>query len=610
MSQLDAFGRQVLEDYFGLDTSSEESLLDTLVSQELSGGEWLFHQGDPGDGLYFLLRGRLQVWREPSPGHPSELLGEVVPGECVGEVGLLTNAPRSAGIRAVRDSLLVRVERQAFDALARRHPELVMRLAASVAERLQRNTAAGRRVRPELKSVAIMVMDADPRLLAVADGLVDELCGDGPGLALRLESLSGLGAPCDVRVSDPDLPTPLKHWIGGLEQTHERIVYRVGPADGAWLRYAARQADLVVRLAAADGEVGVRAWEEELDAHLEVGFDARQVLLLWRRPGSADIHDTAAWLAPRPHMAPLHLRADHAGDRQRVRRILSDQATGLVLSGGAARGFAHLGVYRAMAELGIPIDWVGGTSIGAIMAFAIAADLGVEQAIASVRTAFVFGRPFSDYTLPLISLLRGGRMRRLSQAYFPGAIEDLPLPSFCVSSNLGTGAANVHERGSVWQAICASAALPGVMPPTIHDGQLAVDGAMVNNLPVDVMQEKLVRHVVAVDLTSRHHLDVAYDEVPSPWAVLAGLLLPFTRRHAVPGAATTILKATELGTRSRVLELAARADLLLQPPVHSFSMLSVNQFDELLEAGYRHAMERGSSWLESNLSNNGSPSGS
>jgi len=606
VSQLDAFGRRVLETYFGFDTSSQESLLDTLVSEELAGGEWLFHQGDPGDGLYFLLRGRLQVWRESSPGHPSELLGEVVPGESVGEVGLLTNAPRSAGTRAVRDSLLVRVDRQAFDALAGRHPELIMRLAASVAERLQRNTAAGRRVRPALASVAIIVMDADPELLTVADALVDALSSRGQALALRLESLPGLGAPCDVTVTDPDLAPTLKHWIGGLEQTHERIVYRVGPTDGSWLRYAARQADLVVRLAAADSEVALRAWETDLDSHLEAGFDARQVLLLWHRPGKADISGTAAWLAPRPHMTPLHLRADHPGDRQRVRRILSDEATGLVLSGGAARGFAHLGVYRAMEHLGIPIDWLGGTSIGAIMAFAMALDLDVEEAIASVRTAFVDGKPFSDYTLPLISLLRGGRMRRLSRAHFPGAIEDLPLPCFCVSSNLGTGAANIHERGSVWQAICASAALPGVMPPTIHDGQLAVDGAMLNNLPVDVMQEKLVRHVVAVDLTSRRQVDVAYDEVPSPWAVLAGLLLPFRKRHSVPGAATTMLKATELGTRRRVLELAARADLLLQPPVHSFSMLSVNQFDELVEAGYRHAMERGSAWLESHGSNSDS----
>lgn len=598
MSQLDAFGRRILEAYFGLDTSSQEPLLGTLVSQELAGGEWLFHQGDPGDGLYFLLRGRLQVWRESSPGYPSDLLGEVLPGECVGEVGLLTHAPRSAGTRAVRDSLLVRVGRQTFDALAGRHPELIMRVAASVAERLQRNTAAERPVRPELKSVAIIVMDEDRELLALADGLIDELCSDGHALALRRESLAGLGAPGDVTVSDPDLTPALKHWIGGLEQIHQRIVYRVSPADGSWLRYAARQADLVVRLAPADSPVALRTWETDLDDHLKVGFDARQVLLLWHPPGTA-IEETAAWLALRPQMTPLHWRADHSRDRQRILRVLSDRATGLVLSGGAARGFAHLGVYRAMDELGIPIDWLGGTSIGAIMSFAIALDLDVEEAIASVRTAFVVGRPFSDYTLPLISLLRGGRMRRLSQAHFPGVIEDLPLPCFCISSNLGTGAANIHERGSVWQAICASAALPGVMPPTIHDGQLAVDGAMLNNLPVDVMQEKLVRHVVAVDLTSRQQVDVTYDEVPSPWAVLAGLLLlPFSKRYGVPGAATTILKATELGTRRRVLELAARADLLLRPPVHSFSMLSVNQFDELVEAGYQHAMERGSAWLE------------
>lgn len=606
MKALDPFGRRVLAQYFGLEASSQEPLLDALRSEELAGGEWLFHQGDPGDGLYFLIRGRLQVWRESSPGHPSELLGEVVPGESVGEVGLLTHAPRSASARAVRDSLLVRVDRDAFDALAGRHPELIMRLAASVAERLQRNTAAGRRPRPELTSVAIITMDGDPRLEAVADGLADALSEEGPALVLHLESLAGLGAPSAVSAADADLAAPLKHWIGGLEQTHERIVYRADPADGSWLRYAARQADLVVRLASADSDVTLRPWERDLDAQLDTGFGARQVLLLWHRSGGEGIRDTAAWLAPRPQMAPLHLRADHPADEQRVRRILSDQATGLVLSAGAARGFAHLGVYRALEELRIPIDWVGGTSIGAIMAFTVASDWGVEEAIAKVRTAFVSGRPFSDYTLPLISLLRGGRMRRLSKAYFPGDIEDLPVSAFCLSSNLGTGEVNVHERGSVWRAICASAALPGVMPPAVHDGQLAVDGAMLNNLPVDVMLEKLVRHVVAVDLTSRTQVNVSYDEVPSPWAVLAGRLLPFAKRHSVPGTATMMLKAMELGTRRQVLELAARADLLLQPPVRKFGMLGVSQFDQLVEAGYRHTMERASSWLESREGNSGS----
>ena len=599
MTHLDEFGRKVLESYFGIDLARHDEFADALKPVELTGGSWLFHQGDPGDALYFLIRGRLQVWREGSGDRPAELLGEVVPGESVGEVGLLTHAPRTASTRAIRDSLLVRVDRTTFERLAERYPALVLQLAASVAQRLQSNTSAERRVRPELKTIAIVALDDAPDLLAVVDALVDDLAAPRDALALRLETLAALGAPAAPASSATDLQSSLKHWIGGLEDERRLLVFRARPADGVWLRFAVRQADLVVRVASADAAPELRSWERSLEVSADESWrGARHVLLVTHPVGRSEITGTAAWLEPRPGLAPLHLRHGHPGDQKRVVRILSGQGIGLVLGGGAARGFAHLGVFKAMAELRVPVDWVGGTSMGAIMAASIALDLPVHDTIAYARKAFVEGRPFNDYTLPIIALLRGRRMQTLSAEYFGSDIEDLPMPFFCVSSNLGSGEINLHERGPLWRATCASAALPGVMPPAVHLHQLAVDGAMLNNLPVDIMQDKLVREVIAVDLTSRRQTDVAFDEVPSPWAILRGRVLPFGRRYRLPGAATMILKATELGTRRRVMELAARADLLLQPPVHGFGMLQVNQFDQVVDAGYVYAREHVAAWLE------------
>lgn len=598
MTELDDFVRGVLERYFGIDLGRHPDVLEALHLFELAGGNWLFHQGDPGDALFFLVRGRLQVWREAGADRPTELLGEVVPGESVGEVGLLTHAPRTASARAIRDSLLVRVDRRAFERLAERYPALVLQLAASVAERLQRNTATERRVRPELKTIAVIALDESPDLLAVVDRLVDDLTAPADALALRPETLTQLGAPETPASSATDLQAGLKHWIGSLEDDRRLLVFRSGPRDGTWLRFAVRQADLVVRVASAAAAPELRPWERSLEVAPHARQGARQILLLTHPVGRHAIHDTRAWLEHRPTLTPLHLRVDLPRDHARIVRVLSGRGLGLVLGGGAARGFAHLGVYRAMVELGVPVDWVGGTSMGAIMAASIALDLPVDETIAYARKAFVDGRPFTDYTLPIVSLLRGRRMQDLSAEYFGADIEDLPIPFFCVSSNLGSGELNLHERGPLWRATCASAALPGVMPPAIHQRQLAVDGAMLNNLPVDIMQDKLVHDVVAVDLTSRRQSDVSFDEVPSPWAILRGRLLPFTRRYSLPGAATMILKATELGTRRRVMELAARADLLLQPPVHRFGMLQVSHFDDVVNAGYEYALEHVAAWLE------------
>jgi len=249
-----------------------------------------------------------------------------------------------------------------------------------------------------------------------------------------------------------------------------------------------------------------------------------------------------------------------------------------------------------LAEAGIPIDWTGGTSIGSIMAGVVATDQTTEAAIESARQAFVVGKPFGDITLPVTSLLRGKRMRRLLTTHLDHQIEDLPLPYFCVSANLGRGTMNIHERGSLVDATCASAALPGVMPPAVVNGELAVDGAVLNNLPVDIMQQKPVGKIIAVDFSAPVPSRVAYAQTPSPWAILRGRWLPFAPRYRIPGIASIILKSTEAGTQEAVRKHGAMADLLIDPQVRRFSMTDVKSFDQIVQAGYERANELLENW--------------
>jgi predicted acylesterase/phospholipase RssA len=279
-------------------------------------------------------------------------------------------------------------------------------------------------------------------------------------------------------------------------------------------------------------------------------------------------------------------------------RIISGRALGLVLAGGAARGFAHPGVYRAMQELGLPVDWIGGTSLGAIMAATLASPYGLDESMRIAREAFVKGKPFSDFTLPLVSLIGGRRMDRLLRTHLDLMIEDLPTPFYCVSCHLDTGTMNVHERGYLPDALRASAAIPGIIPPAVVDGRLAVDGAVINNLPVDIMQRKPVGTIVAVDLSADLVVAVDYPKVPSAWAILRGRYLPFARKYRVPALSTVLLKATELGTLERVRKLGAEADLLLRPPVRQFGMTEVKSFDRIVQAGYQHARQELEAWLE------------
>ena len=251
-----------------------------------------------------------------------------------------------------------------------------------------------------------------------------------------------------------------------------------------------------------------------------------------------------------------------------------------------------------MGDKGVPVYWVGGASIGSIVGAAIACDWDPEHAIDMARESFVRGKPFSDYTVPVISLIRGRRMVRLLRKHLDMDIEDLPIPYFCVSSRLDRGEVHVHEHGNLVEAIRASAALPGVLPPAVVNSELVVDGAVLNNLPVDIMLRKPVGRIVAVDVSYQGERTVSFDETPSSWAILRSRWLPFTQRYRVPGLATLILRATEIGTLAQARQRGAAADLLINPPVRQFGMTDVKAFDAIVQVGYETGIDRLTSWLE------------
>lgn len=589
--------RKILEQYFDIPIAADHPLLTQLEMRYAAGGDWLLRQGDPGESMYLLVRGRLQAWAADDVGNPKgRFLNEIVPGDSVGEMSLLTGAPRTVGIQAIRDSLLIRIDREDFERLSREYPALTLRLASNVAALLQTHAGARPCVR-NLRTISLLPLDSTPRTERFCRHFVDALSRDGQTLSLAANRLGEHGAPIAAVVEGEAIPPGLLHWLHDQEDQCRFVIYQCSRSRPDWTRFALRQSDMVVFVADAGAEVEPRSG----DARIADGADAavaRRMLILLQPGGGQPIRDTARWLAERKVDFHVHVRDDEPGDLERVVRIVSGRALGLVLAGGAARGFAHLGVYRAMMECGLPVDWIGGTSLGAIMAAALASPYTLDEAVEIVRESFVKGKPFSDFTLPLVSLISGRRMERLLRKHLDLMIEDLPTPFFCVSCHLDTGAMKIHESGDLAAALRASASIPGIIPPAVVDGRLAVDGAVINNLPVDIMQQKPVGTIVAVDLSANQEVTVDYPAMPSSWAVLRGRYLPFATRYRVPGLSTVLLKATELGTLERVRRLGRQADLLLQPPVRQFGMTEVRSFDRIVQAGYETAMAELPAWLE------------
>lgn len=589
---------QTLATYFKIEISADDPLLDELELKMLASGDWLMQQGDPGDALYFLVRGRLQAWARNEEGiDKGRFLNEIVPGDSVGELSLLTGAPRAVGIQAIRDSLLIRLDREAFDRVAQNHPALVMRLATNVATLLQSSSFGKRSSTRNLSSIAILPLDTSPRLENFCRELVLELENEGTTLSLSPDELGRKGAPLDSLQPGQQVPESLKNWLQDQENEYRFLVYHCMAGNADWSHFALRHSDIVLLVGDAGNDPSPRIWEREL---LEKSGStiARQLLVLLQPPADQPIRNTAGWLADRNVDFHVHVRKDRPDDLSRVTRIVSGNAVGLVLAGGAARGFAHLGVYRAMKELGLPVDWVGGTSIGAIMGAGIASPVSLDEAIELVRKSFVDGKPFSDFTIPMMSLIRGRRMDNMLRQHLDYQIEDLPIPFYCVSCSLDNGSTNLHENGDLPEALRASAALPGIIPPAVVNNRLTIDGAVVNNLPVDVMRMKPVNRIVAVNLASAEEMTVNYRSVPSPWAIFRGRYLPFAPRHHVPSLSNIMLKATLLGTLERVHAQGKQADILLNPPVRQFGMTEVKSFEKIMQAGYDHAITELGAWLE------------
>ncbi|MGK7294776.1 MAG: cyclic nucleotide-binding domain-containing protein [Candidatus Wenzhouxiangella sp. M2_3B_020] len=584
--------------YFELSGSEVGAVAAAFDRKTLRGGEWLFRQGEPGDALCFLVRGRLQVWIDPDePAGESRFVGEVMPGETVGEISLLTGQPRSASVRAARDSLLLRLDRESFERLAAAHPTMAVRLAGSIAERLQHRTSGRSTPTRRLVNICLLPLDDRPSLTRLVDRLAEELSRFDTVLVLDPARMGDAGAPVASLDVESGIPDALPAWLDEQEYGFRFVIYRCHDADSPWSRLAVRQADLLIRLADSSTDPAPRSFERIVQGSGGQDPLCKQALVLWHPQENAEITGTAAWLDGRDVDFHLHVRSGSDADLPRVARIVSGRGLGLVLGAGAARGFAHIGVYRALAEAAVDIDWVGGASIGAIFGAAIAKGWSPATAHERARKAFVVGKPFSNYTIPVVSLLSGKRMLRLTGQLLTGNIEDMPLPFFCNSSSLDSGSINIHTRGPIVDALQASAAMPGAFPPAVVDKHLAVDGAVLNGLPIDIMRQCPVGEVVAVDLSSDKTYEVDYRQIPSAWQLLRSRWLPFGRRYRVPGLVTLLLKSTEIGSMVRVQAQRRDADLLLAPDVRKYGLTNVKAFDQVVEAGYRHAVEVLPGWL-------------
>ena len=540
----------------------------------LPGGTTLFNDGDAVDGLYVVVNGVFGVY-VASPAGGARLAGQIGAGETAGEMEVISGGRRTATLISLRNTEVARLPVRTFEKLVASHPQSLRRIANNLIQRIEALQ------RPEVRP------DAGPKTFAIVpNGL--EIDAVAFGLSL-VEQLRRFGRAELVLSSEGSERT--SHWFHRLERANDFVLYVSDPQASNWSKLCLRQADSLLLLARCDREP--RAWAALQARHDDPATaSATEIVLL--HEGSKSALRQRRWLELQPHKRHHHVRSP--GDIARVGRLITGRSLGIVLSGGGARGFAHIGALRALQEARLPIDAIGATSIGAIVGAGWAAGWSYEEMIERFRRSFVASNPLGDYTLPLVSLVAGRRVGRLLRAEFgETCIEDLPLPYFCVSANLTTGQAEIHRHGLVWLWLRASSAIPGILPPVVTQAQVHVDGATINNLPVDVMRETLHGTVVAVDAGADRMLETSIDmtEVPSAWHLTAWL----RRRPASINILQILLRASMINSVAATVSQRALADLVLKPPLGRIDLLDWRAFEHTIELGYRYTREA----LENNV---------
>jgi predicted acylesterase/phospholipase RssA/CRP-like cAMP-binding protein len=564
----------------------------------LRGGEVLFEQGDPGDAAYVVISGRLRAAVSEADGE--RILSEIGPGETVGEMALFSDDVRSATVYASRDSHLARLSREVFDALTERNPQALRRITGFVIERLRRQSS-GIRSLPPLVSLAVVPARPGADLQRLVGRLATALRGFGSVELVDRGAVERALGPGIADAGDTESASlQLVRWLNERDQSARYVIYQADLEWTRWTERALRQADHILIVAMAKDGPELGANEERLAEIWRKARPPRRSLVLLHTPG-VEPRNTAAWLGRRDVERHFHVRGESEGDVARLARLLTGRGVGLVLGGGGARGFAHLGVLRALEESGVPIDSVGGTSIGSIIGALPAMGLDAHASLEMCRRSF---SSIYDPTFPVVSLLTGRRIgARIAAAVGDMEIEDLPIPYYCVSTNLSRAEEVVHRSGPLFRAVRSSISLPGILPPIAQGGDLYVDGGLTDNLPIDVMSEQCGGAVIAVDVSPEQDLRTELDLARgvSGWRVLARRLNPFASSLEVPYISSLLMRTVVVASlmRQRERRIAETASLYLKMPVDDWGLLDFKQLDAIAARGYEASAERIREWWAS-----------
>ncbi|KAM7033728.1 LOW QUALITY PROTEIN: patatin-like phospholipase domain-containing protein 7 [Acridotheres tristis] len=611
---------------------------------EVEAGRAVYRQGDKSDCTYIVLNGRLRSVLRMDDGK-KHLTGEYGRGDLIGVVEALTHQPRATTVHAVRDSELAKLPEGALISIKRKFPQVVTRLIHLLGEKILGSLQQGGHPlglhsssskwdagnpASNLSTVAIMPVSEEVPLTAFTLELKHALSAVGPALLLTSDNIKQrLGSAALDSIHEYRLTS----WLGQQEDIHRIVLYQADSSLTPWTQRCIRQADCILIVGLGDQEPTVGELERMLE---NTAVRAQKQLILLHKEDGPLPSRTVEWLnmrswcsahlhihCPRrvfskrslPKLVEMYERVfqkapDRHSDFSRLARVLTGNAIALVLGGGGARGCSQVGIIRALIEAGIPVDMIGGTSIGAFMSALYAEERSYNQMRIKARQwAMVMNSVFKtilDLTYPITSMFSGAAFNNsINNIFKDKQIEDLWIPYFTITTDITASAMRVHRDGSLWRYVRASMSLSGYMPPLCDpkDGHLLMDGGYINNLPADVARSMGAKVVIAIDVGSRDETDLTnYGDCLSGWWLLWKRWNPLAEK-------VKVLNMAEIQTRLayvccvRQLEMVKSSDYCeyIRPPIDRYGTLDFGKFDEICEVGYQHGKTVFNVWCRSGV---------
>ncbi|XP_037739766.1 patatin-like phospholipase domain-containing protein 6 isoform X7 [Chelonia mydas] len=570
-------------------------------------GRALYRQGDKSDCTYIVLNGRLRSVIQKGSGK-KELVGEYGRGDLIGVVEALTRQPRATTVHAVRDTELAKLPEGTLNNIKRRYPQVVTRLIHLLSQKILGNlqqlcgpftgsslgvASSSELTNPasNLSTVAVLPVCDDVPMAAFTLELEHALNTIGPTLLLTSDIIRArLGASALDSIQE----YRLSGWLAQQEDIHRIVLYQTDCTLTPWTVRCIRQADCILIAGLGDQEPALGKLEQMLENTAVRAL--KQLILLHREDGPSPSR-TVEWLNMRSwcsgHLhikcprrvfsrrSPNKLRemyakvfekdADRHSDFSRLARVLTGNSIALVLGGGGARGCSHIGVIKAMEEAGIPIDLIGGTSIGSFIGALYAEE---RSAVRTKQRAREWAKSMNsvfetvlDLTYPITSMFSGSAFNTsINKVFQDKQIEDLWLPYFNVTTDITASAMRVHKDADIARTMGA-------------------------------------KTVVAIDVGSQDETDLCnYGDSLSGWWLLWKRLNPWTQKVKVPDMAEIQSRLAYVSC-VRQLEVVKSSSYCeyIRPPIDRFKTMDFGKFDEIYDVGYQHGKVVFSGWSRGDI---------